>query len=454
MSRPVVALCLSMLLIVSAVPVLADDTESGADGGQIVPVESKAIRMTFEQVDIDVLWAKPSNPEGHTAMRVSAVFELTNESDEAQSITVAFPNGNYDDDFIRTVDGRPVEVDKHDGPLGYTSKIDFAPRQVRHVGVRYTGYTEISSGGYDSSSSWFYVLKTGANWKGTIGRAIISMHFPEDMPPPGKGPFNFDAVKLTPGDCWRDEKSRTATWVFENFEPKEDIRVEWTTGMAVIASNPFQLKSRKEAAALLMEQGHVHAYNTYSCDSDRWMWSEAGTFSRALQAFAAIREFYPESAEAKRVDYEMGCALSHHWVGNNTPDNLSYNPFVLNARMAVKYFTAALKKPLEPRERVEALTELFILCSAEAPDAAKARSALEQLAKMKWIPGVDRALFKVGAVSPQQAIDLLGSLTDAQLGSGRRDSLRSDLELMLKTYPYGLAGVRPPEPPPVQTAKE
>jgi|WetSurMetagenome_2_1015567.scaffolds.fasta_scaffold157809_1 hypothetical protein len=439
MSRPVV-LCLAILLIAAA-PALADDTESGVHGGQIVPVESKAIRMTFEQVDIDVAWAKPSSPEGHTGMRVSAVFELTNESDEEQTITVAFPNGNYDDDFIRTVDGRPVEVEKHEGQaLGYTSKIDFAPRQVRHVNVRYTGDTEISSGGYDSSSSWFYVLKTGAHWKGTIGKAIVSMHFPKDMPPPGKGPFNFDAVKLTPDNCWRDEKSRTATWVFEDFEPKEDIHVEWTTGMAVIASNPFQLKSRKEAAALLMEQGRVHVYNTYSIDSDNWMWSEAGTFSRALQAFAAIREFFPETAEAKRVDYEMGCALSHHWVGNNTPA-------VLNAKMAVKYFTAALKKPLEPSERVEALTELFILCSAELPDDAKARSALDQLAKMEWIPGVDRALFKVGAVSPRQALDLLNSLTDAQLGSGRRESLRSDLELMLKTYPYGLAGVRPPAKP-------
>ena len=403
-------LLVALALCAASAPILADDTESGVNGTQIVPVESKAIRMTFEQVDVYVTWPTPNSgeekgvPEGHSTMLVTGLFMLTNESDQPQSITVAFPSDCGVSAFSRTVDGESVPVEKHGGqPFDNTSTINFAPREVHLVGVKYTGYSE-ECGGYGCIGNWSYILKTGAHWKGTLGKAVINVHFPEGMPPGGKGPFSFEAVKMTP-DTWARVDDRTATWVFLDFKPSEDISLEWRGWGALLASNPFALKSRKEAAALLLEQGQVLSPSP-----------------KALPAFAAIREFFPESAAARRIDYEMVRVLSHHSVSGRSGDKLDYDAGIIDAGRAVKYFTAALKEPLEPRERQMALTELFILHSVEVPDPAKAAKVLEQLAKMKQMPDVQEALFKVGAVSPQEALDLLGSLTDQQLGGGDRES--------------------------------
>ena len=346
-------------------PLHADDTESGIDGEQIVPVKSKAIRMASERVDVDVTWGSEKPMEnvrsGHTAMRVTAEFELVNDSDKPQSIMVSFPDGPKLKDFTRTVDGKPVKVEERPNQqeLNHTSKIDFAPRQTRRVGVKYVGCSTETTG----EAYWSYILKTGAHWKGKIGQAIIVVHFPDDLPPPGKGPFDFKAVEMTPEGY--STKGRTATWVLENFKPAEDVKIVWTSQAARELSDPFKLKSRKDAAALLYEQGQTWSLRT------------------ALEAFAAIREFYPDSAQARTLDYDIAKAFADETLRLGPPEELAGADELRRkyARKAIARYEAALKEPLDENQRRQALANQFILCVMEAPDKTQIQRLQDRIKK-------------------------------------------------------------------------
>ncbi|MHC4982099.1 MAG: hypothetical protein ACYTF6_02890 [Planctomycetota bacterium] len=427
LSRLLISVILSSLSALA----LADDVESGMYGGQIVPVDSKQIRMASEEVDVRVIW--PTPPEYHSEFQVTANFVLVNDSDEPQSILVSFPGAFNVTGFTRTVDGRPVKVEEHHGAeYGNASKIAFAPRQERRVCVKYTGSSDETTG----EGWWCYILRTGARWKGKIGKAVIAVHFPEGMPPGGQGPFDFNAVEMTPAN-YRTE-GRTATWVFQDFEPSENICIKWYWRWALFISDPFRLKSKQEAAALLLKQG-------------QWQ----GDNHRALQAFAAIREFFPDSAEAKTIDYDIARVLARHHVNGDNGSRFFYSHKVIDAKRAVDYYEAALKGPLDAEQRQDALGELFLLYSVEVPNAAKAQTALDRLGKEKLERHSDDVLLKVGAVSPQKALRVLESMGENEEYS--KYSPRWKLKELIAAYPNGLVkskGRPQPQAPAARPAAE
>src|SRR5689334_9255751 len=88
----------------------ADDYEGGEVGDQIEPINSQAIRMQRERVDIFVAW--PKGESAHVPVNVIAEFVLVNTSADPQKIKVAFPAAGERglDGFSRSVDGKEVEV--------------------------------------------------------------------------------------------------------------------------------------------------------------------------------------------------------------------------------------------------------------------------------------------------------------------------------------------------------
>jgi hypothetical protein len=68
--------------------------------------------------------------------------------------------------------------------------------------------------------SFTYVLKTGASWKGTIGRARIVCDIAGLR---ARGPLQFQPAggKIA---------GRKVVWEFRNFEPNKDIVVRWFEG--------------------------------------------------------------------------------------------------------------------------------------------------------------------------------------------------------------------------------
>ncbi|HUV39103.1 MAG TPA: hypothetical protein VMY39_05785 [Planctomycetota bacterium] len=406
--------------------VLADDVESGWDGKDLVPIDSKAIRMAREEVDVQVRWSKSDAPEdkdvldGHCPVHVTGSWVLVNDSDEPQSILVSFPN-NFDvHDFARTVDGKPVKVDKVPGKeYSWASKIDFAPRQERRVRVTYTAFAE-STGG-NLGGYWAYILQTGAHWKGKIGKAVIRVHFPEEMPPGGKGPFSFDAVNITPEEYRID--NRTAIWEFTDFEPSEDICITWDWYGALAASDPFKLKSKAEGSALLLAQGRL------------------ADGQQALRAFATIREFFPDSVEARTIDYDIACVLWRHGVhARNTrhDSDYIYGHGGIDAKRAVGYYEAALKAPLDAEKRADALAELFLLYSDEVRNPARATQVFELLRSETIDPGARGLVLKVAAVSPEKAASLFASMAGEPDGGDYAWGIRADLKRLIRSHPNGL----------------
>lgn len=207
--------------------------------------EQTGVAMRAEVVE---LFLHPDHAE------VKAVFDLEHTGSEPETLEVGFPtearpiergidkgleyarsfyDGGTIYGFSAEVDGVPVKaeskkVDEDDPRKVHRSWVcwpmEFAPGQKRRVSLRYE--VETRDAFYlDPTSALeprelFYVLKTGRGWKDVIGSARIVLrtapgvdldmrHIQETSPAP---------TSKTDGE-WE--------WLFENFEPDEDIRVRY-----------------------------------------------------------------------------------------------------------------------------------------------------------------------------------------------------------------------------------
>ena len=375
---------------------LGDDYESGLDGDQVFPVKSTTVRMARERVEVFVEWAAERG--GHARMRVAAEFVLVNDSTEPQTILVSFPASDHEEEFTRTVDGQAVAVHKYEvkDPNGlvthyhaYTSEIRFEPRQTRRVRVTYVAAASATSGWPPYPADWSYILRTGALWKGTIGEAQVVVHFPGSMPPGGFGPFRSEAMLLSPPGY--EVSGRTVTWTFKDFEPDEDIHIEWDDGLALAASDPLRLAPREEAPRLQLEMAmsliHNHSHH-------------------AIVALKELREAFPQSAEAKLVDYYIGCAYTHFYPSGGRLEGVDWKPYA-----AAQFYEAALKQPLDDARRRDALVQLFILYTQRLRETAKADRTLARLKKENLAFPEHREILEiVGLASPEGGLALLEAM--------------------------------------------
>lgn len=195
---------------------------------------SKDIRMESEDVRISL---------GNHSMHVRASFNFVNEG-RAQTVTTAFPESITDFEdrkaaspfaikwFKAWVDGKPVSVSRKkvdfkglvefgEYSAVWVKQVSFPAHGRRNVVCEYeAAYSEGRATIYA-----YYVLRTGATWKGKIGRCSISVDW-KSLPSGDEpeftmedAPISGDAKKIRPrrsGEGW-------AKFVFRNFEPKQDL---------------------------------------------------------------------------------------------------------------------------------------------------------------------------------------------------------------------------------------
>lgn len=172
--------CLTLALLALTSAAFADDAFWSTVGTAGALGKSKDIRMESEVVRIRL--------KKHS-MLVSASFDLRNDS-EAQNVTMAFPDAIEDSKgrtgsskfaikwFRSQVDGHGVStvrkvLDRPASPGTYSAvwlkKVHFGRHALRHVVCTY----ESAYGEGEDVVTAYYVLRSGATWKGNIGDAKI-----------------------------------------------------------------------------------------------------------------------------------------------------------------------------------------------------------------------------------------------------------------------------------------
>ncbi len=232
--RKIAVIWICSLLVLSFKPVRADDSAlSGIAGGAVSPMEQHpSVRMVNEKVDIRL---------GKNGATVKCLFTFKNEG-PACSVLMGFPERVWASGdasafgrlqhFVSYVDGKKAIIDyrpaarnkegyqyREDYTSWYVKKVKFARNQTRKVTdeyfCRYGSHAQVESTTLPAQFVT-YVLKTGANWKGPIGTAVITVDATHavsfmDIKPPAH------SVKV--GD-------KHWIWTAKNLEPKEDFQVD------------------------------------------------------------------------------------------------------------------------------------------------------------------------------------------------------------------------------------
>ena len=235
-----------VLLSLSFAPALADIAPDPEFGQSLAPIEKTSVAMTAEEVDITLK---------ADAVAVRAVFHLENTGD-ATKLDVGFPDvvwpSNYSSngppkgvssrrlrEFIARVDGdvvahshryirsseSPFAKDRRSGDedawllAGWMLwDMSFEPGQKRKVEVTYrVPYQETYAPTLLGARTFTYVLKTGAAWKGPIGKALIAVGFTG-------GITALHVRVLSPAGVLETEDG--LLWEFSDLEPAEDVRIE------------------------------------------------------------------------------------------------------------------------------------------------------------------------------------------------------------------------------------
>lgn len=201
--------------------VLADDSAVRGVGGSIAPMEQHpTVRMVSEKVDVKLGW------DG-AAVRCRFVFR--NEG-PAAIVKMGFPEESWGDtasrdkstyrNFTSWVDGKKVQtkfLPSAENPANYfkswhVKDVQFKAGQTRIIEDEYFGKFGSTSDG----TLWFkYILASGKNWKGSIGKAVITIDATDVWSywrqEPGKEYPNFIS------------KGKKIIWILKNLEPVDDI---------------------------------------------------------------------------------------------------------------------------------------------------------------------------------------------------------------------------------------
>jgi len=217
----------------------------GRSGETLAPHSETQVSMTAETVNIVI---RPDDA------RIEAFFTLRNLGDKAERIEVGFPTAAvpasliYDsedakvfdwaedsiEEFSSSVDGAQVKTERknaraHDDREDLYGRIrgwlcwpmEFEPGQERRVAVRYV----VKAADFNRlprsplrTREIYYILRTGAPWRGPIGTATIRLTF--------DGVTAEHVKRVSPEPTTRAADGWT--WELRDFEPKTDLVITWT----------------------------------------------------------------------------------------------------------------------------------------------------------------------------------------------------------------------------------
>ena len=243
-----------LISLISLSSVRADDTLVGGNGYMAYPLHTDKIQMLSEHVIIR-MGSYNSKEAGSNTRRafVHCTFVFKNISNKEIKATVGFPTSTYNgyggvilpnlNDFSSYINGRPVKVKIKKEIIGKKYKISVTtptypyyeggPKTVKPYRFWYTwkvnfpaskkiilknSYWVTLSSGW--GTCWLeYILTTGANWQGKIGKAVIEVIYPtaNDL----KSLVIFDKVEPKEFMTFGNK----IYWEFKNFKPKTNIRI-------------------------------------------------------------------------------------------------------------------------------------------------------------------------------------------------------------------------------------
>jgi len=275
-------------------------------GTNIQPgAETTQVRMAAETVLIDV---KDDGDLGRA--RITADFTMRNLGTESESMAVRFPMtaddgfGRYPEitDIVIKVNGQRVAYQRASYlDLRYQTQdvpwaefnVTFPSGQDVPIQVAYN----LNGSGYMPFTSFYYILETGAGWKGTIGSADIILRLPY--------PASAQNVIMNMQIGWAETTHNGAIegnevrWHFENFEPGPDGSVQ---------NMEFALVAPVNWNTILKGQRNVAASPN---DSEAWgrlarSYKEIFLMGRGYRTDPGGEELYQLSIEA----YEKCLALN------------------------------------------------------------------------------------------------------------------------------------------------
>jgi hypothetical protein len=247
--------------------------------------ESTQVRMLAETVLIDV---KNDGPRG--SARIRADFTMRNLGGESESLAVRFPisanNGRGEfpelENLVIEVGGKQITYRRvnypdvrypHEGAPWAEFDVTFPAGQNVILQVAY----DLSGTGYRPNTAFYYVLHTGAGWKGTIGSADVILRLPYaantqnvimDM--------QIGWALTTPGGEFEENEVR---WHFEDFEPGPD---------SPVTDMEFGLVSPEMWISVLNERANVAANVG---DGEAW-----GRLAKAYKEIFFLSKGYREDA--------------------------------------------------------------------------------------------------------------------------------------------------------------
>ncbi len=238
----------------------------GPQGGTIYPENNEHIEMLEEEVIYD-----------EATGQFITTFLFRNTSGEAQSVIIGFPvapsedselfysnNIPSDDELMNEikntfkfetwVDEEYIsrelwEIGKGNKyKFAFTTTVTFKPNQIRKVVNRFNqgfGYGGSNTG--SNFSRIMYILRTGAFWKGNIGKAkiIFKLNTENELKKTGPKYDLYQNHLFSYRKGWKSNKTpvsidsitNTITWEFKDFEPDFDIHFrlyeEFSNGLPV-----------------------------------------------------------------------------------------------------------------------------------------------------------------------------------------------------------------------------
>jgi hypothetical protein len=240
------ATCTISISILISFPAMADvGPVWTAQGAGVAPGEEPTqVQMVSETVTITVEPLEPPADESWIRMdhlvatHVDATFLMRNQGSEAETVEVWFPlttgveygeNAPYPgqaENFKAWANGEPVEVEEAPGRdlLGIRDEVPWAKWSVtfpagEDVELRVTYDTHpVEWGGW---AVGYYILETGAGWRGPIGEGSVTFRLPYEVTP-----LNVQLAEIREAYTGPDRpfeitvEGTDVTWHFTDLEPR------------------------------------------------------------------------------------------------------------------------------------------------------------------------------------------------------------------------------------------
>jgi hypothetical protein len=333
---------LSWLELLAPCPVRADVAPPEyPQGANVVPgSETTQVRMQAEQVKMTVASLPITNDTrrgeaGRAA--VEADFKMTNEGSADESMDVRFPlsvlNGFGDGwgndpeikDLLVWVNGTPVVThrvetpnpyDATDQPLAWGAfTVSFPAGKTVPIRVTYTAQGII----WDANVQFTYILTTGKGWKGTIGKADLSVVLP----------YEANNLNVVTSFCTQGMQmdGKTLAWHFTDFEPKEnlDVRIIQTGVWNAILEAKHKVQADPTDAEAWDRLGELYEWTTSEHNGYRTDEGGRSLHQHSIADYQTAISLRPKNA---LFHYDFASML---WYYNSWFTNIDPQPDLIDA---------------------------------------------------------------------------------------------------------------------------